>query len=267
MTDHDYWVALRYQTIGLGTGFFLTSRYLLTAEHCLRAVPAGESKVEVVLADGSTLPATVCQRLPEPDLALLVLIGDEHTVDPPRPDVCATDDRWRSPSRPTPSDPELGGSVMAAQIAYQCERGGTMTGLQLRTDVALGDYSGYSGGPVEKIAGDDRALAGVLIEQYPDRQAPERASNVLFAATVAEVFDRFESFSLPTILARRPTDGSTRFHEALANYTALLREAKGWERDDLIPPDMLATLRLRVARSVVDEAATRRQHRRRIPRD
>jgi hypothetical protein len=183
-----------------------------------------------------------------------MVIGEEQPVEPPLPDVCAVDDRWRSPSRPTPSDPELGGLVMAPDVQYKCEAGGQVAGLQLRTDMHLGDYSGYSGGPVEKMVGNDRALAGVLIEQYPDRQAPERAANVLFAAAIAELFERFSSFSLVPIMTQRLVDPkSSSLDTTLSKATRILEEAKRWEQNELMPPNEIMALRLRVARSVVDE--------------
>jgi hypothetical protein len=78
-------------------------------------------------------------------------------------------------------------------MRYRCEAGHEIEALQLGCSQRLGDYSGYSGGPVERhVTGREPALVGVLLEQYPDRQTVDRASDVLFAATIAEALRRFD---------------------------------------------------------------------------
>lgn len=93
---------------------------------------------------------------------------------------------------------------MSESITYRCERGSLIEALQLGCTAHLSEYSGYSGGPVQRDApGKNEAVLGMMLEQYPDRQDPERYSNVLFAATVAEVlraFSTFEAINLVNML-------------------------------------------------------------------
>jgi hypothetical protein len=105
------------------------------------------------------------------------------------------------PSTGVPSDPYLSGEVLSQAITYRLETGHDIEALQLECSQHLGDYAGYSGGPVQRsVTGNDLVLLGVMLEQYPDRQAADRASNVLFAATIAEVLRRFDAFNVGHLL-------------------------------------------------------------------
>ncbi|WP_433273410.1 hypothetical protein ACQPZF_18990 [Actinosynnema sp. CS-041913] len=254
----DYWVELRHGVRGLGAAFFLTRRFLVTAAHCLRPV-ADDAELTVAFPDGATAPARVHERLRDADLAVVMLIG-KSTVQPPQADTCGPRDSWRTPTRPTPSDPLLHGSVVEPDVPFDCAGGARLRALQLETGVELGDYSGYSGGPVERTDSDRPSLVGLLIEQYPDRQRPERASNVLFAATIAEVLNRFDCFDMSNVVGHlhgRAPARATTYGEVLADVTTLLEQVAIWEEHGLMSPAEIASLRLRVQRSVVEEATRR----------
>ncbi len=253
----EYWVGLRHGDRDLGAAFFLTRRFLVTAAHCLRPVD-DDAELTVVYPDGAVAPARLHERARDADLAVVMLIGPSP-VTPLSADTCAPRDRWRTPTRPSPSDPFLSGSVVEANVPYDCVGGARLRALQLETDVELGDYSGYSGGPVECRSRANRSLLGVLLEQYPDRQDPSRATNVLFAASIAEVMDRFDCFDTSNLVARPEPEPSRPYDDVLANVTALLKEAATWEELGLMSPADVSAIRLRVQRSVVEEAVRREQ--------
>ncbi|WP_158851328.1 trypsin-like peptidase domain-containing protein [Saccharothrix deserti] len=255
MTGHGYWVVLRRGDVDLGAGFLLTGRFVVTAEHCLRDLPADERDVHVVFGDGVVRSARVQTRLPDADLTLIML-DDRSPVPAPIADVSSVDDPWRAPCRPRPTDPQLGGQVVEPETSYTCEGGAELTALQLRTDTVLGDYSGYSGGPVERIVHDGERLIGVLLEQYPDRQEPDRASNVLFAATVGEVIDRFDQLQSANLVnAFREKDS---VDELISFGRQLMEGSDGWQGEAMLNLDQLASIRLHIARSVVDGAIKRK---------
>lgn len=252
----EYWVELRHDGRRLGAGFFLTRRFLLTADHCLRGVPDGETDIEFVLADGTTIAAKVYERQCDVDLALIRVLG-EVDVALLQAERCYSHDVWRVPSRPEPNDPHLEGVVTDPKVFYKCEGGTILEALQLRTNVELGDYSGYSGGPVERVT-KERGLAGVLLEQYPDRQTPERATNTLFAATVAEVMARFDCLDMSNLMGVAFGPPPTELRDLLYNATELLKQGAEWEAQGLLNPTEVTAMRLRVARSVVDQTFARR---------
>jgi hypothetical protein len=101
-------------------------------------------------------------------------------------------------------------------MSYQLEGGKEIEALQLGCSEHLGDYAGYSGGPVERnAASGEPALLGVLLEQYPDRGVPGRASDVLFAATITEAVRRFECLGADRLLKALPAE-----HEKLQECSA-----------------------------------------------
>jgi hypothetical protein len=262
MATEDYWVKLRHGSRVLGVGFYITRRYLLTADHCLRRLPDGESEVALVHADGSEAAGSVCERLDEADLALISLIGKPQVV-PPSVQTCASGDKWRTPSRPTPSDPHLRGVVEEPSAEFKCVGGSQVEALQLRTDVDLGSYSGYSGSAVERVV-PEPGLAGVLQEQYMDRHDRTRATNVLFAITMREALERFSDYfdnpGLGPVLRQAGTRHASRtadVADVLATHTAVLEEAADWQARGLMGPNEVHMIQVNVARSIV-EASVRR---------
>jgi hypothetical protein len=69
-----------------------------------------------------------------------------------------------------------------------------VTAIQLNVDQVLGDYSGYSGAPIQQEEIDSSiTLVGMLIEQTPDSVEKTRATNVLWAISAKWVVDEFET--------------------------------------------------------------------------
>jgi hypothetical protein len=153
--------------------------------------------LSVVLPDGSRADAQLEESSTDADLALIRLLNPAtHSIAPPRAAQGRNSDAWFAPYRPSLSDPHLGGSVARNDVDYKCERGGVIKALQLVTTTELGDYRGYSGGPIERINVDNSAVVGVLLEQFPDRAEPRRNTNVLFAADIRDALKRFYSFDV-----------------------------------------------------------------------
>jgi hypothetical protein len=195
----------------LGAGFVLTRHYVLTASHCLRSLASDDEHLELSFAGGGVSPGRVRERAAGADLALIdILKPHENASTVPHADRAGRGDTWFAPYRPSASDPYLSGDVLNEAIPFQCAAGSEIQALQLSCSQRLGDYAGYSGGPVERRVSDgNSALLGVLLEQYPDRQSAERASDVLFAATIAEALRCFNYLDVEHLLKILSGDNST----------------------------------------------------------
>jgi len=198
----EYWVEISKRGTRLGAGFLLNRRFALTASHCLRSISSDDEQFELSFPSGLVASGRVHELSLGADLALIdILKPHGGTLILPKADRAGSGDKWSAPYRPGPSDPYLSGDVLHGAMTYRCEGGNDIEALQLVCSLDLGDFSGYSGAPVERHAqGADPALLGVLLEQYLDRQAPGRASGVLFAATIAEVLRCFDSFGVTHLL-------------------------------------------------------------------
>ncbi|MEU9174991.1 trypsin-like peptidase domain-containing protein [Streptomyces sp. NPDC048420] len=198
MTVAGYWVELYQDRQRLGGGFLVTRRFVVTALHCLRAMTAFDTDLDIVLADGSCVVGQVYGQAKDADLALIEISADSEVFQPvPVAGVARGGDRWRGPYRPAENEVELSGHIDSGAIRYDCEGGASIEALQLTADQRLGDYSGYSGGPVEGVAQGRRpAVVGILLEQALDRADASRSANVLFAATIGEVLRRFDVFDV-----------------------------------------------------------------------
>ncbi len=256
-----YWVDLHTgEGARLGAGFYITRRFLLTAEHCLQPLPPDHRTVMITHEDGWSATGEVCERRPAVDLALIRRVDADFPRLPPPADLCASGDRWRSPNRPHPSDPHLNGVVDEPSAQFECVGGGTLDALQLRSELDLGSFSGYSGSAVERT-GDQPALVGVLQEQYFDRYDGQRATNVLFAVTMHAAMEQFAGyFDRATPEPGSPVTASVDVAAALAAHTAVLEQARDWLAQGLLSPTEVQLIQVDIARSVVDSTV------RRVPR-
>jgi hypothetical protein len=225
--DRDYWVEISQRGALLGAGSLLTEHYALTAAHCVRGIDFGKEGLKLSFASGEMVTGRVCENAAGADLALIEIL--EPCESPLIPNVgrAVPGDMWSAPYRPSTSHPYLGGTVLSGAIRFRLEMGDEIEALQLDCSQHLGDYSGYSGGPVERqVTSGEPALLGVLLEQYPDRHSSGRASNVLFAATIAEALRRFDCldtnhllkmFSSPDI-ALRGTGSRDRYGSRIGSH-------------------------------------------------
>jgi hypothetical protein len=273
MSDENYWVEIHQEGKLLGAGFLLTRCYALTAFHCVSNVK-GEA-VDIFFPSGETLPGRLHRLSPEADLALIDIpkAGDIATA--PHVDKPSTGDPWSDPYRPGKSHAYLSGTVTASTVEYQCASGDTIEAMQLECSQPLGSYHGYSGSPVERGAPSQvSTVLGILLEQYPDSQIPQRASTVLFAATIAEIFRRFDCFDVSrlTELVASIGDGSELadmsnlkssgdlnsiqkpFEHRISRANAVLEALHAWQERGLLDELNVSQISLEVARRLADDA-------------
>jgi hypothetical protein len=268
MEETVYWVEITQVYTHLGAGFLLTPYHALTALHCLRHADLDGPPLELRLADDVVIEGRVVESAPGADLALIELLRPCHgSFTSPGADWGHRGDPWFVPYRPRTSDPYLSGDVVSGSAAYWCEAGDEIKALQLGCAQHLGDYSGYSGSPVERrITDGEPALLGVLLEQSPDRHAAGRASDVLWAITIAEALQRFSYCGFRHLLKMLTADPLV----AKADYTspkpadsdptgttitqarALVDLFREWAGSGVLNPGELPSLGLRIANQLVD---------------
>jgi Trypsin-like peptidase domain len=244
----------------------LTGCYVLTAYHCLGNFLPGSEDVEITFEGGEVLAGRVLRCSPEADLALIDVPKSGNGPVIPRADRASAGQEWRNPYRPSRSHAVLSGKVEATPVTYQCEGGDSVEAMQLGCVQDLGDYTGYSGSPIEGGQPDeDSKLFGILIEQYPEHypyQAETRsASAVLFAATISEVFRRFDCFDLGHLMSLLPSsapdDVSGTFKtsdrpaavghlQSIAIADAKIEALDGWQKRGLLDEQYVTALKLRV---------------------
>ncbi|MEU5599723.1 serine protease [Streptomyces sp. NPDC020298] len=280
MTDWHYWVRIRENGRHLGAGFFVTRVFVLTAMHCLRQVSSEDARLEVELADGQVMSGRLCDSVKEVDLALIAIEGAHAfdlplapPTDWPRPQV-----RWSGTYCPPGENTQLSGRVTHAPIDYRSAEGGEFKGIQLTVDQLLGDYSGYSGSPVDTdpvkagrsdpFEREERPVVGILMEQQFSREDPTTGSNVLVAASVRHAMDLFPHFSIDWLRngGRAPEpqraasqESSEAAEEAAAQRATreadvVLRSLRRWEEAGLITSAEAQEQRRRTLRQLGDGA-------------
>jgi hypothetical protein len=204
------WVRIYRHGVNKGGGIPLTSQLVVTAAHCVAGVDLGHpaDAISASVGHGSPIPAGLVERSDSKDLALIRLSKPMGpAVRLPWASRCSRGDGWFAPSRPTMSDPELDGSVTGT-VTYECVAGGVIHAVQLTTQAHLGNYEGYSGGPVFLSPEESNKVIGLLIEQYPDRIDIGRATNTLFAAAIEGVIEQFDTlgtrYLLRSLIESRP---------------------------------------------------------------
>jgi len=267
MSGTSYWVSISRNGTRLGAGFMLAGCYVLTAHHCLGDAAPGTEDVEIEFEGGEVLPGRVLRRSPKADLALIDVPKAGSGPIIPRVDRASAGHAWWNPYRPNLSHALLSGTIVEPSLPYECEAGDTVEAMQLRCVQDTGDYAGYSGSPIEGGQPDeDSKLFGVLIEQYPhqypDRVSPRPASTVLFAATISEVFRRFDCFDLGHLISLLPSSAGSgplglreesskpaarsgvQSHIAMA--TAKIEALEEWQKRGLLDEQSVTALKLRV---------------------
>lgn len=197
------WMRIFRHGINRGGGIPLTAQLVVTAAHCVAGVNVGHEANAVCVSighDTSPIPAQLVECVEAKDLALIRLT---QPISPstrlPWASRCRRGDDWFAPSRPTRADPELDGSVTGT-VRYECAAGGVINAVQLTTQAHLGNYEGYSGGPVFLSPEESNKVIGLLIEQYPDRIDLDRATNTLFAAAIEGVIEQFDTLGTGYLL-------------------------------------------------------------------
>ncbi|MFF4733783.1 serine protease [Streptomyces mirabilis] len=280
MTDRHYWVRISEDGRHLGAGFLVTRVFVLTAMHCLRRVSSEDARLELELADGRVMTGRLCDSAKEVDLALIAVEGAHaHDLPPapptdwPRPQV-----RWSGTYCPPGENTQLSGRVTHAPIDYRSAEGGESKGIQLTVDQLLGDYSGYSGSPVDSdpvragrsdpFERGERPVVGILMEQQLSREDPTTGSNVLIAASVRHAMDMFPHFSIdwlrngghapepPHAVSQEPTEATVEATAQRASREAdvVLRSLRQWEEAGLITSAEAQEHRRRTLRQLGDWA-------------
>lgn len=179
-----------------GCAFLIAGRYAITAAHCVEELAGEGDELNLVSSDGTRELTVVVRHLQlDQDLALLELrtplLADLNT--PPLGQPASGDD-WTSSFRPALTEALIGGRIQSCDLEYELANGNRILALQLVEDGRIGDYSGYSGGPVELSHGSaGHRIVGVLLEQHEDRSSsPARmgvATGVLVAARIEPIYD------------------------------------------------------------------------------
>ena len=272
MFEAAYWGRLLSGKRTLGGCFLLSTQYAITAAHCLDGVKDEDSTLAIVLGEARKVPARLRDRNRSRDLAVLELDPDD-TADIllAAPAPCLVSDPWIGQFRERFSEPKIAGSVTCARMPLLNASGELVEVAQLESSVDLADYSGYSGGPVERNDGKSvTVLHGVVVEQTFERGATKRAANLVFAATIAEIYRTFQWLRVADVLgidepghdshARSDDIASQRdasqltaesLDESPATIDIVLEYIKDTSTIDVLTHPGVSTLRIQVLRSII----------------
>jgi hypothetical protein len=275
VATEEYWVEVSQEGRWLGAGFLLTRCHALTALHCLRDADPTLDELDIKFAEGSTVPGRVYRRAPEADLALIDIEMPKSVECPVllQHDHASVNESWLNPYRPTLSHAFLSGNVTKGPAMFECVGGGMIEAIQLLCSQSVGDYAGYSGSPIERSDPHHRrrTLLGILLEQYPEQGGNygehQRASAVLFAATISEVFRRFDCFGADHMImevAPRPDTalagplpshdrdhGARSANEQVTRATSLIRALDEMERSKALEGIDVNVLKLDVLNKLI----------------
>jgi hypothetical protein len=175
----------------LGSGFALAPRLVVTAHHVVRGRSAEQLSFAPVTGDPVRVGTVSADE--RTDIAVLELVEDALVT--LAVGQAFGDAAWTVGSRPQGNDPRLSGTVTDVRRVIVNSRGHQVVVLQLHVHEALGDYSGYSGSPVQlRPTG---AVVGVLVEQVHLRLRPgpsgdRTASSVLYAVPIDHVLEKVD---------------------------------------------------------------------------
>ncbi len=177
-----------------GSGFALTPRVVLTANHVVRNREA--PSLQFATEAGRRVPVERVERDDDRDIAVLHL--SEDVPDVLRVGHAVERAAWQVETRPRGNDPQLTGTVSAARRPFKNAQGHETDVMQLLVEQELGDYRGYSGSPVVlQSPPGPGAVIGVLVEQLRWRIPAQNglpippASNLLYAIPIQDVLNQF----------------------------------------------------------------------------
>lgn len=228
---------LRVSDHDRGSAFPIAPRLVITANHCVRGCVAASL---LFAFDGREIPVEDVEFDECLDVALLSLAEDAPST--LAAGEVTVGEGWRVESQPRENDPLLTGTITAARWRITNRGGQEVQAIQMLVDQGLDWHDGYSGSPVTSPPGTS-CVVGVLVEQLLSRRPASpgetpRASNVLYAVAIQDVFARFGLEGKGVVASPSPAGSGGMPRRAIAERVSGLRVATAVEhwrdREDLI---------------------------------